>query len=51
MIFYYMHRSVPYSVILREAPSDTMKECMQRPAARDYVERDFKLEVSIKSLP
>jgi hypothetical protein len=40
---------VPYSVIIREASSGHGWE-MQRPAARHYVERECKKDVSIKAL-
>lgn len=51
MILCYTHKSEPYLVIVREASIRSRCEQMQRPTARQYVKRESKWEVSIKSLP
>lgn len=49
-MFCYIHRSVPNPVVTREVSSGSCSEWMQRPTAKQEVEREPKLEVSIWSL-
>ena len=51
MIFCYTDKSIPYPVIIREVSSGSKWEQMQRSTARQYVERESKLEISVQFLP
>jgi hypothetical protein len=42
---------VPYPVIIKEFSSGSRQEEMQTLSTRQYMEKDSKLEVCIKSLP
>lgn len=50
MIFYYIHRMVSCTVVIREASSGRRCEQVQRSIVRHYPERKPKLEVFIGSL-
>lgn len=50
LIFCFSYRLVPCPFVIRKASSHSRWEQMQRTRARHYVERKFKLEVSIKGI-